>query len=69
MTDMAMLRWVDAMAARFRATPDAQAHFRIVDDPEVRQRLQWLKKHEKWLYDERLRPVIRASSRLHGGRG
>jgi AAA domain-containing protein len=59
--DPKMIAWVDDMAARFLATPDMKAHFAIVDDAEIRTRIEWLKKNEKQLYAQRLKPAIDAS--------
>ena len=59
--DPKMLVWIDDLAAAFLGTPDLKAHLAIVDDPTIRRRLDWIKKHEKKLYAERLKPAITAS--------
>jgi hypothetical protein len=59
--DPKMLAWIDDLAARFLGTPDMAAHLAIVDDATIRDRIDWIKKHEKALFADRLKPAITAS--------
>jgi hypothetical protein len=59
--DPKMIAWVDSMVERFLGTPDLQAHLAIVDDAEMRTRIEWLRNNQRDLYRTRLKPAIDAS--------
>ena len=57
--DPKMLAYVEQLEADFLGTPDRQAHMKIVD--KDRDRIEWLKKNEKELFNKRIKPVMDAS--------
>lgn len=60
-TDPQMLAWVDGMVERFLGTPNLAGHLAIVDDAEIRTRIEWLRNNQRELYRTRLKPAIDAS--------
>ena len=59
--DPKMLAYIEGLEERFMGAASRAEHLKIVDDPEIRDRLAWLKKNEKALYDKHLKPAIGAS--------
>jgi hypothetical protein len=49
------------IGAKFLNTADRRAHLALVDDPDLRKQIEWLKKHRKALYDREVGPAIKAS--------
>jgi hypothetical protein len=56
-----ILRGAKALGDRFANTEDRKAHLVLVDDPEVRRQLAFLRKHRKAIYDQHVDPMIKAS--------
>lgn len=50
-----------ALAEKFLGTADRAAHLRLVDDAELRQQIEWLRKHRRALFDREVNPAIKAS--------
>lgn len=57
--DPKMLAYIDLLEAEFLGTEDRQAHMKIVD--RDRERIEWLKKNEKVLFNKRIKPAMDAS--------
>jgi hypothetical protein len=51
---------VRGLCSRFERVTFLIEHLRIVDEPEVRRQIEWLRRNRRDLWDE-LRPVIKAS--------
>jgi energy-coupling factor transporter ATP-binding protein EcfA2 len=49
------------LADLFLATDDRKAHLAIVDDPDTRKQMEWLRRNRRELFDRIVNPAIKAS--------
>jgi hypothetical protein len=52
---------LDTLLLLFRSTETAAEHLAIVDVESFRRQIMWLRRHRKALWDDELKPVIKAS--------